>query len=655
MKKVKLILMGFLALSLIFSTFSCAKDAPDTTPGNNNSQNFDDEDEDEELDDEDEDENEDLPEGSDNYCTITFHSNDGKNQVYTQKFLIGGSNIYHKLKPSNFHREGYIFEGWAKEADATEPKYENETTISNLFFIKEETLQTKPELVKDVHFYAVWSDASKLTITYLYEYESEDKFTVEVPVVNNKATYIMEDCTFEPESDEYAFACWESDDLYPGEEVVFESATTRRITYWARWVKKGAPFIKEIRYYKDVDSEEYDSQYYDWSNQDKVALLRNPFTMDDDAEFVGYADEKSATQANFQPLQKLDNTINLPGRMYTLWSRDITLTFNSNTGSNSQTTTKTVKSYKPTVLEDNIFTNGNNELYCWSKENSIANTYYPSIINYNEEVYFAKSQTLYAIWSAPITVTFNSNGGDQAPVTIDSYQRFKIESPKFTRAGYTFIGFATNPRSKVEYSENDALKPTKNITYYAVWSRPITVTLSAGRTDRDDLEDFQITADSNVEYYHPHTTYVQDVFGKNEYKAWGIGNSNDNYVIKGWKIEYSDGTSLESIYETSVKSFILYDDTTKVTGIWGAPVEIIFHSKSSPDEEGEDIIKKQYIKYSIYTDNFKLESNTFTKEGYKFKQWKMENTNRTFNDKHSLWYSNYEGQTINLYAIWEEN
>lgn len=169
------------------------------------------------------------------------------------------------------------------------------------------------------------------------------------------------------------------------------------------------------------------------------------------------------------------------------------------------------------------------------------------------------------------------------------------------------------------------------------------------------MEDFQITADSNVEYYHPHTTYVQDVFGKNEYKAWGIGNSNDNYVIKGWKIEYSDGTSLESIYETSVKSFILYDDTTKVTGIWGAPVEIIFHSKSSPDEEGEDIIKKQYIKYSIYTDNFKLESNTFTKEGYKFKQWKMENTNRTFNDKHSLWYSNYEGQTINLYAIWEEN
>lgn len=106
MKKVKLILMGFLALSLIFSTFSCAKDAPDTTPGNNNSQNFDDEDEDEELDDEDEDENEDLPEGSDNYCTITFHSNDGKNQVYTQKFLIGGSNIYHKLKPSQFHRDG---------------------------------------------------------------------------------------------------------------------------------------------------------------------------------------------------------------------------------------------------------------------------------------------------------------------------------------------------------------------------------------------------------------------------------------------------------------------------------------------------------------------------------------------------------------------
>lgn len=647
--------MGFLALSLIFSTFSCAKDPSDTTLGSNNEQNLDDKDDD---DDDDEDDDEYLPEGFDTYCTITFHSNDGENHVYTQKFPIGGSkleDIYHKLKPSQFHRDGYIFEGWAKEADATEAKYENEATISNLFFIKEGTLQTNPELVKDVHFYAVWTDASKLTITYLYDYNSEVKFTVEVPVVNNKATYKMADCTFEPKSDEYAFACWEYDDLYPGEEVVFESATSRRITYWARWVKKGDLFIEEIRYYKDVDSNEYVSQYYDRSNQDKVALLRNPFTMDDDAEFAGYSDEYSATQANFQPLQKLYDTIDLPGILYTLWSRDITLTFNSNTGSNSQTTTKTVKSYKPTVLEDNIFTNGNKKFYCWSKENSIDNTYYPSIINYNEEVYFAKSQTLYAIWSAPITVTFNSNGGDQAPVTIDSYQRFKVESPKFTRAGYTFIGFATNARSKVEYSENDALKPIKNTTYYAVWSRPIKVTLSAGRTDRDDLEDFQITADSNVKYYHPHTTFVEDVFGKNEYKAWGIGGKNDNYVIKGWKIEYSDGTSLESIYKTSVNSFILYDDTTKVTGIWGAPVTINFHSKSSPDEEGEDKTKTQIIKYSIYTNYPDLERNTFTKEGYKFKQWKMENTNLTFDDKDSLSYSYYEGQTINLYAIWEEN
>ena len=309
-------------------------------------------------------------------------------------------------------------------------------------------------------------------------------------------------------------------------------------------------------------------------------------------------------------------------------------------------------------MEDNIFTNGNKKIYCWSEQTSIDNTYYPSIINYNEEVYFAKSQTLYAIWSDPITVTFNSNGGDQEPFTINSYQRFKIESPKFTRAGYTFIGFATNARSKVEYSEN-ALKPTKNTTYYAVWSRPITVTFSAGRTDRNDLEDFQITANSNVEYYHPHTTYVYGVFGQNEYNVWGIGDSNDNYVIKGWKIEYSDGTSSESIYKTNtsndVTSFILYDDTTKVTGIWGAPVTIIFHSKSSPDEEGEDITKTQVIKYRINSNYFELESNTFTKEGYKFKQWKMENTNTTFIDRHTLSYSNCEGQTINLYAIWEEN
>ncbi len=650
MKKVKLFLMSFLALSLIFSTFSCAKDASDSKPDSNNAEHLNDDDDE-------------LPEGSETYCTITFHSNDGKNQDYVQKFPIGDSGIedlFRKLKPSKFSREGYIFEGWAQDADATEAEYKDEATIPTLFFIKEGTLLTDPELVKDVHFYAVWTDASKLIITYLYKYKSEDKFTVEVPVVNNKATYKMAECSFEPESDEYAFACWENDDLYPGEEVEFESETSRRITYWARWVKKGASFIEEIRYYKDVDSNEYVSQYYDWSNQKKVALLRNPFSMDDDAEFVGYADKSTATKANFQPLQKLDFTNHVPDgivpeRLYTLWSRDITLTFNSNTGNSSQTTTQTVKSYKPQVLSDNLFTNGDKRIYCWSKDKSIDNTYYPSIINYNEDVYFANSQTLYAIWSDPITVTFNSNEGDQEPSTINSYQRFKVESPKFTRAGYTFIGFATNARSKVEYSENN-LKPTGNTTYYAVWSRPITVTFSAGRTDRD-LEDVQITADSNVEYYHPNTTYVSGVFGQNEYKAWGIGDSDDPYGLEGWLIEYSDGTQLKSEYKPNhvpeTKSFVLYDDTTKVTGIWHAPTTIIFHSKSSPEEEGEDETKIQYGKYSNSSSMFSLERNTFTKEGYTFKHWKLADSNTTYSNSAS--YSYFEDKTVNLYAIWEEN
>ncbi len=652
MKKVKLILMGFLALSLIFSTFSCAKDASDTTPGSNNAQNLDDEDED-------------LPEGFDTYCTITFHSNDGKNQVYTQKFPIGGSEIedlYRKLKPSKFHRDGYIFEGWAQEADATEAEYKDEATIPSLFFIKKGTLFTNPELVTDVHFYAVWTDASKLIITYLYKYKSEDKFTVEVPVVNNKATYKMAECSFEPESDEYAFACWENDDFYPGEEVEFESETSRRITYWARWVKKGASFIEEIRYYKDVDSNEYVSQYYDWSNQKKVALLRNPFSMDDDAEFVGYADKSTATQANFQPLQKLDFTNHVPDgivpeRLYTLWSRDITLTFNSNTGNNSQTTTQTVKSYKPQVLSDNLFTNGDKRIYGWCKtKKNTENVYSNDVYPFEEDVYFNSNITLYAIWSSPITLTFKPNGGNQTDITVNWYQLFPMECPsEFTRTGYTLIGYSTKEKSSPEIEiEKGIYRPLKNTTYYAVWSKPISVTISAGRTDVS-CDDVQVEADTCVKYNLPNTTYVSGVLAQNEYKAWNIGSYQDLYKLKAWRVTYSDGTYEDFEYRINspdYSSLVLYEGATRVTALWNEPYVITFHANNGTDETKQQIV--------TYDGDHYLAANTFTYEGHVFKGWIKSpddyswiNYGSTYyNDKDYAPYSS--GGSLDLYAAWEE-
>lgn len=647
MKKVKLLMVLF-ALSLIFSITSCAKDSSDTNAGNNVEQKLDEEIKDKENPEEDED----IPEDLENCCTITFNSNDGKNQTYVQYFPLNNAqkieDLYRKLKPCSFTREGYIFEGWSQESDATEASYKDEQTIPTLFFIKSGTLLTNPELVKDVHFYAVWTDMSKLIITYKKKYnsEKEDTFEVEVPVQNNKATYKMAKCTFEPDNENYVFVCWNGDN-YTGETKEFESDKSRRITYYAQWADKNNTFTETKKYYKDIDSDEYVIQYFNRSDQDELALLDVPFTMED-GEFVGWGTSKTVTQPDFQPYDRID-TFGAYTSLYALWSRDITLTFNSNTGNSSQTSTQTVKSYKPTVLSDSIFTNEDKRLYCWSEKTSIDNTYYPSIIKYGENVYFAKDTKLYAIWSNPIIVTFNSNEGDQEPVTINSYQRFKVECPvELSRQGYSFIGFADKARSKAQKTA-DNLFPVKNTTYYAVWSRPITVTLSAGRTDVE-IQDVQITADSNKEYKFPNTTYVSGVFGKNEYKDWNIGGSDDNYIIKGWEISYSDGTSELSEYKPnnvpSNESFVLYDNTTKVTAVWNEPEIIIFHANNGTDETRTQIQKMQ-------SGSFKLEKNTFTYEGHTFKGWgrQADATNTSHADEQSMYYN---AMTLELYAVWED-
>ena len=376
MKKVKF-LMVLLSLFLVFGIASCSGDGS----GNGSNQDVYDDEE--------------IPEDLENCCTIIFHSNYGnKEKTYVQYFPMTEANdiedLYKKLKPCKFTRDGYIFEGWAKEKDSTEADYKDEATVTRLLFIKGGTLSlySNPELIKEVHFYAVWTDASKLVITYKRNYKSEneeDIFTVTVPVVDNKATYRMAECPFEPESEDYVFVCWNGDN-YTGETREFESTTSRRLSYYARWANKNNTFTEEKRYYKDINSDEYVIQYYNWSDMDELAILDCPFTMPD-AEFVGWATSRTAKKPDYQPYDRID-TFGADSYLFALWSRDITLTFNSNTGNDSQTQTMTVKSYKPQVLSDKIFTNGNNHLYSWATQKTIANRNDSSIVRYGEDEYF---------------------------------------------------------------------------------------------------------------------------------------------------------------------------------------------------------------------------------------------------------------------------
>lgn len=88
------------------------------------------------------------------------------------------------------------------------------------------------------------------------------------------------------------------------------------------------------------------------------------------------------------------------------------------------------------------------------------------------------SDTLYAIWSKTITLSYNANGGSGAPssqsATIynaTTNKAFTISSTKPTRTGYTFLGWSTSSTAtSASYSSGSSITLSNSDTLYAVWS-----------------------------------------------------------------------------------------------------------------------------------------------------------------------------------------
>lgn len=143
--------------------------------------------------------------------------------------------------------------------------------------------------------------APGISITYNRNISSSDteSFTKEVTVTDDKATYTVEECPWEPASDDYVFACWKADsvDRYPGETIEFEGEN-REITYKALWISKSDTLTREITYYRNSDSSDSETivSYYNWTRQDEVALKACPWTVEG-KKFVGWATSSSTTAA----------------------------------------------------------------------------------------------------------------------------------------------------------------------------------------------------------------------------------------------------------------------------------------------------------------------------------------------------------------------
>lgn len=169
-----------------------------------------------------------------------------------------------------------------------------------------------------------------------------------------------------------------------------------------------------------------------------------------------------------------DLTLTAGKNAYDKWSVEkqldkITVSFNANGGTLTEASKDVVYAGKygtlPTPTREGYQFNG---WYTRSVDGTLVKDTTKVTKNYNH--------TLYAHWTSigyTFVLSFDSNGGT-GTMTTQSYTEGKAQAIKantFTKAGYTFAGWATSANGGVVYADKASIILTENTTLYAVWNK----------------------------------------------------------------------------------------------------------------------------------------------------------------------------------------
>ena len=199
---------------------------------------------------------------------------------------------------------------------------------------------------------------------------------------------------------------------------------------------------------------------------------------------------------------------------------------------------------------------------------------------------------LYAKWEAiDYTVTYKANGGEGADVTrtVAFGSEFTVIDNPFTRNGYTFEGWATEPDAAAANFTSGTYSTVGNTVAYAVWAP---VTYSIGYT----LNDGTVEGTNPVEYTIESASITL------------INPTRTGYDFAGWT-----GTGLDEASETVT---ILTGSTgdREYTATWNAHEYSITY-----DLAGGELATANPDKYTVESSDIVLNNPTMT--GYTFAGW----------------------------------
>ena len=238
--------------------------------------------------------------------------------------------------------------------------------------------------------------------------------------------------------------------------------------------------------------------------------------------------------------------------------------------------------------------------------------------------------TLYAQWTpGSYTVVYDGNGADKGtmkPQAMVCGKTYTLTGNAFTRAGYTFQGWAADPDSRTpEYTNKQkgvALSNTDRdvVTLYAVWA-PVVYKLTYKNLTAEEL--------STV----PQTYTIEDTI---ELPAM----SRDGFDFGGWYLDGAFRKPADTISGIGARTIYAKWTAHKYT--------VTFHGNGAD----KGAMKDQPM---VCGTAKALTKNAFTRVGYTFSGWTRDpdSGNAEFtNGQKTLNLTYADGDTVELYAVW---
>lgn len=331
------------------------------------------------------------------------------------------------------------------------------------------------------------------------------------------------------------------------------------------------------------------------------------------------------------------------------------------------------------------------KVYLLSQQNGYSQILYPTSSGVWRIAWCTNSMYNSMFQAQTYTVSYNANGGTGAPSAQTKTRDvdLTLSSTKPTRAGYTFVGWATSSSATTaQYSAGSIYTNEASVTLYAVWRKQtFTITYNANGganapgaqtqtygtaitvTTQKPEKTYTVTFNANggtvnTSYYSLDCTFASwntnssgtgttvnagssytpnaNVTLYAKYTNPTLGNypipSKTGYTFNGWYTAASGGSRVDA---TTVIS-----SNTTLYAQWSLETYSVIYF-----DDGSANIPAEQTK--TYGTALTLSSATPVKDGYTFKGWATEEGSTTVVYSPGAQYTNNEW--VILYAVWEKN